>query len=61
MTKSNKIEKIEVIAGKNVMSPSYKYRNLREMALTNLGKKFGMSGKLSRDSHEMICVYIIHF
>ena len=30
----------------NVLSQSYKDRNLRQMALTNLSKKFDMSDKL---------------
>ena len=54
MAKTNKIGKTEeLIAGYqeakclwNVLSPSYKDRNLRQMALTNLSEKFGTSGKL---------------
>ena len=54
MEKSNKTEKTEeLIEGYqeaeclwNVLSPSYKDRNLQQMALINLSKKFDMSGKL---------------
>ena len=54
MGKTNKIQKTEeLIAGYqeaeclwNVLPPSNKDRNLRQMALTNLSKKFDMSGKL---------------
>ena len=53
MTKSVKIEITEeLITGYqeakclwNVLSLSHKDRNLREMASTNLSKKFDMSGK----------------
>ena len=54
MVKSNKIEKTEELIAEyqeaeclwNVLPPSYKDRNLRQMALTNLSKKVDMSGKL---------------
>ena len=54
MTKTSKIQKTEeLLAGYqeveclgNVLFPSYKDRNLQQMALTNLSKKFDMSGKL---------------
>ena len=54
MGKANKIQKTEeLIAGYqeaeclwNVLPPSNKDRNLRQMALTNLSKRFDMSGKL---------------
>ena len=54
MAKSNKIVKTEeLITGYyeaeclwSVLSPPYKARKLRQMALTNLSKKFDMSGKL---------------
>ena len=54
IAKTNKIQKTEeLIAGYqeaeclwNVLSQSYKDRNLRQMTLTNLSKKFDMSGKL---------------
>ena len=54
MAKSNKIEKTEqLIAGYqeakclwNVLPPSHKDRNLRQMALTNLSKMFDISGKI---------------
>ena len=54
MAKTNKIQKTEeLLAGyqevechRNVLFPSYKDRNLQQMALTNLSKKFDMSGKL---------------
>ena len=54
MAKSNKIEKKKEMVAEyqeaeclwNVLSPSYKDRNLRQLALTNLSKKFDMSGKL---------------
>ena len=54
MEKSNIIEKTEeLMTGYketkclwNVLSPSYKDKKLRQMALTNLSKKFDMSGKL---------------
>ena len=54
MVKSNKIEKTEELIAKyqeaeclwNVLPPSYKDINLRQMALTNLSKKVDMSGKL---------------
>ena len=54
MAKSNKVVKTEeLITGYqeteclwSVLSPPYKARKLRQMALTNLSKKFDMSGKL---------------
>ena len=55
MTKPNKIEKKneELITGYqeaeylwNVLPPSHKDINLRQMTITNLNKKFDMSGKL---------------
>ena len=54
MAKTNKIQKTEeLIAGYqeaeclwNVLPPSNKDRNLRQIALTNLSKTFDMSGKL---------------
>ena len=54
MAKSIKIEKPEeLVAGYqeaeclwNVLPPSYKDRNLRQMALTNLSKMFDISGKI---------------
>ena len=54
MAKSNQIEKTEELIARyqeaecfwNVLSPWYKDRNLWKMALTNLSKKFDMSGKL---------------
>ena len=54
MKKSNIIEKTEeLMTGYketnclwNVLSLSYKDKKLRQMALTNLSKKFDMSGKL---------------
>ena len=54
MAKPNKIEKTEELIAEyqeteclwNVLSPSYKCKRLWQMALTNLSKKFDMSGKL---------------
>ena len=54
MAKLNKFEKTEeLIVGyqeaeclSNMLSPSHKDRNLRQMALTDLSKKSHMSGKL---------------
>ena len=53
---SNKIEKTEELIVKyweveclwNVLSPSYKDRNLWQMVLRNLSKRFDLSGKLFR-------------
>ena len=54
MIKSNKIGKTEELVTLyqvecpcNVFSLSYKDRNSRQMALTNLSKKFDLSGQLS--------------
>ena len=48
MAKSNKIQKPEELSAClwNALSLSYKDRNLRQMALTNLSKRFDMSGEL---------------
>ena len=54
MAKSNKIQKPEELSARyqeaeclwNALSLSYKDRNLRQMALTNLSKRFDMSGEL---------------
>ena len=53
MIKSNKIEKTEeqdirIECPCNVFSLSYKDRNSRQMALTNLSNKFDLSGQLFR-------------
>ena len=50
LAKSNKILKTEKLVAEyqdaeclqNVLSPTYKNRNLQQMALTNLSKKFDM-------------------
>ena len=54
MVRLNKIEKTKELIKEcwkveclwNVLSPSLKDRNLLQMALTNLSKKFDMSGNL---------------
>ena len=46
MAESNKIEKAEELIAGYVLLLSYKDRNLRQMALTSLSKKFDISGRL---------------